>query len=180
MRNVLDRPLTVIAALALTLVLEMCKGDAGNTGPAGTMGDPGPAGANQPRVIAVSTAGYPGAQLTTTCANTGARSVTVTAPAGVAGQVILTGSVEFDINHANPTADLVTVYFGTAATTCATYSGQVYIPGAAASGLYEHTIGVSGGYALAAGTTTTYYLNMFGNITFNHYYSRLSALFVPN
>ncbi len=180
MRNVLDRPLPVIAALALTLVLAMCKGDAGNTGPAGTMGDPGPAGANQPKLIAVTNAGYPSAPLTTSCANTGARSVTVTAPAGVAGQVILTGSIEFDVNHVNPTTDLVTVYFGTGAGLCSIYSGQVEIAGAAPSGGYEHTIGVSGAYTLAAGTTATYYLNMAGNTAFFHYYSRLTALFVPN
>ncbi len=108
--------------------------------------------------------------------------MTVTAPAGVAGQVILSGSLELDVNHTAGTTDIVPLYIGTTTTGCTTYSGYFLYPAAAPAGFFEITMGVAGTFAQAAGTTTTYYLNMYAlsGTGAYHYYSRLNAVFVPN
>jgi len=95
---------------------------------------------------------------------------------------MLSGSLELDVNHATGTTDIVPVYIGTTTTGCTTYSGYFLYPAAAPAGYVEITMGVAGAFAQAAGTTTTYYLNMYAlsGTGAYHYYSRLNAVFVPN
>ena len=120
-----------------------------------------------------------------TCTN--ATSITVTAPAGVAGTVLVRADTTFELVHTNGTRSEVVPVLATSSTSCSTAnSGNLFISLAPAlpSDTYYFPISVSATFSLAAGASATYYLNgdmtqgASGSIEFFTF--AMDATFVPN
>jgi len=122
----------------------------------------------------------------TTCGNTGAIQVVVNAPAGVSGKVLVQGRATYLLNHVAGTADIIVADVATDPTTCSITDGYTTLVRFPASPANETTIALSGSpsrvFDVAAGSTTTFYLNSWITSGTNHrlYVASLVATFIPD
>lgn len=119
-----------------------------------------------------------------TCTNYLGGTITVTAPPGVAGNVLVRADAQFNASHFTGTDDYWQIFIGTTATSCSTSSTgtmQTQVPAALPSSQYYLTMSVSGVFPVAAGSTTTFFLNgrAFSGTGIYFYYGAMDAIFVP-
>ncbi|MDA8105304.1 MAG: hypothetical protein M0Z71_07945 [Nitrospiraceae bacterium] len=118
-----------------------------------------------------------------TCTNY--KTITVTAPTGVAGTVLVRADAVFQLNHTNGTADEVVPFLSaTSGTECSTsYAGNIFLhlPAELPTSTSYLPISLSARFPVSAGAAATFYLNVRNNSgSMNFFSSAMDATFIPN
>ncbi len=124
--------------------------------------------------------------ISSNCTNESGGTITVTAPMGVAGNVLVRADATFYIPHTTGNGVFWQIYIGTDATTCdSSPTGTIStgITDSLPTDTYAATMSISGVFPVAAGSTTTFFLNgkkfsfISGAVYFN--YGAMDATFIP-
>jgi hypothetical protein len=137
------------------------------------------------RIVVSKSTNVGSVQFGSSCTNSGG-TITITAPAGVAGKVLVRADASFSISHTLNNGTFWQIFIGTSPTTCddsATGAIKAGIADSLPTDVYSTTMSISGLFSVAAGSTTTFYLNAktpsFFYPAVNVVSGAMDAIFVP-